>query len=200
MKENKNATPISLEEFLKRINKKVHIMKNYFSLYITPKGEIIDCGYPECLGHNDISEYIYNHLDEFDDPAFKSCLKGLEIPFKQVPYYVEDYYNLLDIYKENLRLFWTIDKVLLGTEDRICQDMGFVKISINNKFKTANIVTPNTIFGKNVTAHQKEIVEKLEEYFNISFTTGLKSAQKENAKIAAEIQQYLNKINNPKTV
>lgn len=190
-----NASPISIEEFLSRVTNKVHLMKNYYSIYITPKGQIIDCGYPECLGHNDICEYIYNHLEEFPNPPFNSCLRGLSIPFKQVPYYLEDYYKLLDIYHENLRLYWTIDKELLGTEDRICQDMGFVKISINNNLKFANIVTPNSIFGKNVTAHQKEVVEQLEEYFNINFTHGLKSSQKENAHIASDIQQCLNKIN-----
>ena len=73
--------------------------------------------------------------------------------------------------------------------------MGFVKISINNNLKYANIVVPNSIFEKSVTAHQKEVVEKLEEFFNINLSSGLKHAQKENAQIAAEIQQALNKLN-----
>lgn len=195
MTDFKNATPITLEEFINRAEKKVHVMKNYFSIYITPKGKIIDCGYPECLGHNDISEYVYNHLEEFPNPPFNSCLSGLKVPFKQVPYYLEKQFNLLDIFNENMRLYWTIDKTLLGTEDRICQDMGFVKISINNNLKIANIVIPNSIFGKYVTAHQKETIVHLEEYFNINLTMGLKHAQKENAQISAEIQQTLNKIN-----
>ncbi len=173
----------------------MHQFKNYYSVYITPRGLIIDCGYPECLGHNDISEYIYNTLDKMDEKVFNSRLRGLGITFKQVPDYMEDYFDLLKIYYEDRQLYWTIDKQLLGTEDRICQDMGFVKVSINNNLKISHIVTPNSIFGKYVTAHQKEVLEKLAEYFNIDFISALKHAQKENAKIAAQIQQCLNKIN-----
>lgn len=191
----KNATPIEVEEFLNRVSKNLHQFKNYFSIYITPRGQIIDCGYPECLGHNDISEYIYNNLEKTDEKVFNSRLRGLEITFKQVPDYMEDYFDLLKIYYEDKQLYWTIDKQLLGTEDRICQDMGFVKISINNNLKTAHIVTPNSIFEKSVTAHQKETVEKLSEYFNIDLIPMLKSSQKENARIASQIQQCLNKLN-----
>lgn len=195
MTDFKNATPIEIDEFINRVNKKVHVMKNYYSIYITPKGQIIDCGYPDCLGHNEVSKFIYNNLEEFSKTYFNSCLRGLGIPFKEVSYYLEDYYKLLDIYHVNLQLYWTIDKVLLGTEDRICQDMGFVKISINNNLKYANIVIPNSIFGKNITSHQKETIVKLEEFFNINFMAKLKNAQTENAQIASEIQHTLNKIN-----
>lgn len=190
----KNTQPISIEEFLERINKKVHQMKYYSSIYITPTGEILDCGYPESLGHNEFCEKVYASLDALPEKPFNSCLRTLGVPFKEIPYYLEDYHNLLDVQYEDMKLFWTIDKVLLGTEDRICQDMGFVKVAINNRLKTFEVVIPNSIFGKNVTAHQKDILEKLSDFFMIDLIGRLKSEQKENAAIASKIQQTLDKI------
>ena len=188
-----NTTPIKVEEFFDRVEKRLHQFKNYYSLYITSNGLLIDCGYPACAGHNEISEYIYENLNSLPKSPFNSCLRGEHVSFKEVPYILENKFNLYDIYSSNIKLFWTIDKVLLGTEDRICQDMGFVKVSINNKLKTFTVEIPNSIFEKSVTAKQKEILEKLSTYFNIDFISNLRNAQKENAKIASEIQYYLNK-------
>ena len=68
-------------------------------------------------------------------------------------------------------------------------------ISINYKLKTFEVVVPNSIFEKNVTAYQKEVIENLSEFFNLDIVSKLKAEQKENARIAALIQQTLNKIN-----
>lgn len=195
MTPNPNTQPISIEEFFDRINNNVYQIKGYYSIYITPKGKILDCCYPQQLGHNELSTIIYENLDALPKQTFDSCLRGLTIPFKEVPYYLEDYHKLFEVQYESQKLYCTIDKVLLGTEDRICQDMGFVKVSINYKLKTFEVVVPNSIFEKNVTAYQKEVIENLSEFFNLDIVSKLKAEQKENARIAALIQQTLNKIN-----
>ena len=192
-------TPITSEQFIDRILNKVHQTKKYYSIYLTTSGEILDCRYPQDLGHNEFSILVYENIENLPQKTFSSNLNGLYVPFKEIPFHLESCFNLVEILNEDIRLFWTIDKNLLGTEDRICQDMGFVKISINDNLKTSNIVIPNSIFGKRVTAHQKETLETLSNFFNIDLITMLKTEQKENAKIASQIQQTLNKIhsNNP---
>ena len=90
-------------------------------------------------------------------------------------------------------LFNQIDKVLLGTEDRICQDMGFVKVAINTKMKTNQVTIPNTSFKRFVTAHQKEVIEQLSEAFNMDIDARLKTEQKENMKLATKIKPIVDK-------
>ncbi|MBQ9795908.1 MAG: hypothetical protein IJW36_03005 [Clostridia bacterium] len=190
-----NTQPITLNEFFERLRKKVHQMKNYFSLYITPHGDILDCGYPDNLGHNAFCKKVYTNLDSLSEKLFNSHLRGLGISFKELPYYLEDYFKLLDIQYENLDLYWTIHKVLLGSEDVICQDMGFVKVAINIELKTFEVVVPNGIFGKAVTGAQQDTINSLSDYFCLDLKSRLKSARKENAALATKIQRILNKIN-----
>ena len=195
MSKLENLTPITVDEFSQRLNDKVHQLSYYFSLYILPSGQILDCGYPANLGHNNTSELIYENLSKLPQKNFNSCLKGLEFDFKDTAYHIEDYYKLLPIYTENIKMFWQIDKVLLGTEDRICQDMGFVKVSINQKLFFSQMTVPCSIFEKNVTGAQMDTLTKLSEIFNMDLIKQAKNKQKENAKLAAEIQFTLNKIN-----
>lgn len=198
---HKNTTPISFFEFEQRVKNKVYQINYHYSIYITPKGDILDCGYPCNLGHNDFSEKVYSSLDILPENPFNSCLRNQKFTFKEIPYLLEHTFNLQCIYSENIKLYWNINKVLLGTEDRICQDMGFVKVSINNQFKTFEIVIPNSIFNKKVTGAQQETLEQISDLFNIDLTSRLKTEKKANAKLASEIQQTLNKLesqnNNP---
>lgn len=200
MQTTNNTIPISVEEFTNRINKHMHTLKGYFSIYITPTGQILDCGYPTLLGHNEFCEYVYNNLTSLPQNPYTSSLKEQNFTFKDVPKLMEEKFGLQEILHHDIKLFWTIDKDLLGTEDRICQDMGFVKISINSKLKYFQIVVPNSIFEKHVTAHQKETIENLSEYFNMDIITKLKSKQKDNAKLASEIKQALTQINESKSL
>ena len=122
---------------------------------------------------------------------YNSNLRGLDIPFDEVAYYLMDYFNLLDIMYVDQELFTRIDKVLLSTEDRICQDMGFVKIAINSRLKTLEVVVPNPIFGKQVTGAQRDVVDALSVLFNLNIDEKLKQEQKENMKLATKIKAIL---------
>lgn len=189
-----NTKPISVEEFFNTVKKNVHATKGYYSLYITPKGDIIDCRYPASLDHNNFSAYVYNNLSLLPEDIYNSCLRGLDIPFEETAYYIEDYHNLFDISYVDSDLFTKIDKVLLGTEDRICQDLGFVKVAINTKLKTNQVVVPCSIFGKRVTAHQKETIEKLSEEFNMDIDLKLNSEQRGISSLASKIQSALSRV------
>ena len=192
----KNIQPISLDEFFKRVGKKVYQLKNYYSLYIMPNGELIDCGYPQALGHNPFCENFYNNLEKLSDKNFKSNLHGLNVPFEEVDYYLMDYFKLLDIMYVNPDLYTKVEKVLLSSEDRICQDLGFVKVAINSKLKTYEVIPPNPIFNKVVTAAQKDIISKLSNFFFIDLDVKLKQEQLENIKLATAVQTALNRLNN----
>ena len=133
LKTIKNTTPISFEQFLQRIDSKNYQVKGYYSLYITPNGEILDCRIPQDLGHNNFCIEVYKHLEELPEKPFNSNLRGLGISFDDLSYYLMDYFNLLDVMYEDTELYTKIDKFILGSEDRICQDMWFVKIAINTK-------------------------------------------------------------------
>ena len=188
-----NTKPITFEEFIDRVKKNVHAVKGYYSLYITPKGGIIDCRYPMALDHNNFSAHVYNNLSQLSENIYDSCLRGFDIPFEDTAYWIEDYYELLNVQYDDADLFNQIDKVLLGTEDRICQDMGFVKVAINTKMKTYQVTIPNTSFKRFVTAHQKEVIEQLSEAFNMDIDVRLKSEQKENMKLATKIKPIVDK-------
>ena len=191
---SKNTTPLTFEEFKERKKSNVHQLKNYYSLYITPKGQIFDCGYPEALCHNGFCANVYENLDELPEELFNSCLRGLDVPFEEIPYYIMDYHNLLDIMYADADLYTTVYKILLGSEDKICQDMGFVKVAINEKMHTCEVVIPNSIFNKQVTAHQKEIIKNLSELFNLDIDIKLKREQRANAEISMNVVSALQRI------
>ena len=191
---SKNTTPITFEQFKERKKNNVHQLKNYFSLYISPKGEIFDCGYPEALCHNGFCISVYETLDKLPEDLFNSCLRGLQVPFEEIPYYIMDYHNLLSVMYADSDLYTTIAKVLLGSEDRLCQDMGFVKVAINEKMKTFEVVVPNHMFGKQVTYYQKDTINKLSEMFNLDIDVKLKAEQKSNSIIDMKVQDALKTI------
>ena len=62
---------------------------------------------------------VYENLDNLPEDIFNSCLRGLNIPFEEVPYYLMDYHNLLDVMYVDPDLYTTINKILLGSEDRL---------------------------------------------------------------------------------
>ena len=191
---SKNTTPITFNEFKERTKKKVHRIKGYYSLFIARNGEIFDCGYPEALCHNGFCVNVYENLDDLPEKTFNSCLRGLKIPFDEISYYIMDYHNLLDVMYVDSHLYTTIDKVLLSSEDKVCQDLGFVKVAINENLKTFEVVVPNSLFGKKVTASQKETIEQLSELFNIDLDVKLKGEQKSNAELATQINSALNTV------
>lgn len=197
-KTSKNIEPIDINVFSMRVSKNIYRLKGYYSLYITPLGDILDCRFPEDLGHNDFSVSVYSSLDDLPKQPFNSNLRGLSIDFKDLSYYLLDYFNLLDIMYVDADLYTKIDKVLLSTEDRICQDMGFVKVAINSKLKTFEVVVPNSIFEKKVTGAQKDTIKKLSEIFNLDLVEKLKIEQQNNSKLATEIiagMKTLKKVN-----
>ena len=61
---SKNTQPIELKEFFSRVSKNVYKLKGYYSLYITPSGEILDCRFPQDFGHNDFCMNVYENLDK----------------------------------------------------------------------------------------------------------------------------------------
>ena len=91
-------------------------------------------------------------------------------------------------------LYTYIDKVLLGSEDIICQDMGFIKLAINTKYKSFEVVVPNAIFEKRVTGAQKDCVDKLSTHFNLNIDEKLKFEQKENMETTTKIKEALDSL------
>ena len=75
-----------------------------------------------------------------------------------------DYFKLLDVMYVDPCLYNKIDRVLLSTEDRICQDMGFVKVAINKQLKTFEVVIPNVLFERRVTGAQKDVISELSTF------------------------------------
>lgn len=191
---SKNLQPIDLKQFVSQVNKNVYKVKGYYSIYITPDGQILDCRYPQDLGHNNFSSHIYEHLDQLPKDLFSSNLRTLEIPFKDVSYNLMDYFNLLDLMYVDTNLYNTVSRVLLSSEDMACQDMGFVKISINNRLKTFEVVIPNAIFERKVTGAQKDVVSKLSEFLNLELYEKLKYEQKNNMQITIKIRTALNSL------
>ena len=191
---SKNTTPITLEEFKERVKNRVYQLKNYYSLFITPSGDLIDCGYPQALCHNGYCVNVYENLDKLPESLYNSALRGLDIPFDDVSYYLMDYHGILDVIYTDPSIYMTVNKFILSSEDKICQDLGFVKVAINESLKTFEVVVPNSIFEKKVTAAQKETVSKLSEMFNLDIDTRLKSEQKSNATIAMEVANALRSI------
>lgn len=191
---SKNLEPIDLEKFVSQVNKNIYKVKGYYSIYITPNGKILDCRYPQDLGHNSFSSHIYENLDELPKEIYSSNLRTLEIPFNDIPYNLMDYFNLLDLMYVDINLYHTVNKVLLASEDLVCQDMGFIKISINTRLKTFELVIPNAIFERKVTGAQKEIISKLSDVFNIDFYGKLKQEQKHNMQISTQIRTALNPL------
>ena len=189
-----NFEPITFEEFAYRISKNSYKVKGYYSIYLTPYGDILDCRQPQDLGHNDFSRNVFDHLEELPVNPYNSNLRGLGIPFDEVSYYLMDYFNLLDVMYEDTELYTKIDKIILGSEDRICQDMGFIKLAINTKLKTFELVLPNPIFKKKATGAQKDIISKLSTLFNMNIDERLKSEQTDNMQLAMQIEEILNKL------
>ncbi len=188
---SKNTQPIDINEFFARVSKNIYKLKGYYSLYITPSGEILDCRYPQDFGHNDFCINVYENLDKLPEKPFSSILRDLGIPFSEISYYLMDYYKLLDVMYVDSNLYNQIDKVLLSTEDRICQDMGFVKVAINKQLKTFEVVIPNAIFERKVTGAQKDVISALSSFFNIDLDEKLKQEQISNMKMSTEIQTAL---------
>ena len=191
---HKNIQPIEFEKFVSQVNKKVYKVKGYYSIYITPDGQIVDCRYPQDLGHNLFSTYVYEHLNELPNEIYPSSLRTFNIPFKEIPYYLMDYFNLLDVMYVDIGLYNKINSHLLASEDRICQDLGFVKVSINNHLKIFELSIPNVIFEKNVTGAQKDILKKLSEFFDVDLLNKLKQEQRINTEIATEIKSALKSL------
>lgn len=189
--ENLNVTPIDFEKFKTRVVKKVYRVKNYYSLYILPNGQILDCRYPTDLGHTQFSAYVYNNINSLSASIYNSCLRGLDIPFEEIPYYLEEYHNLFNLSYVDPNLFNIVDKALLGDEDRICHDMGFIKISINKNLNSFTLAIPNSIFNKKVTAAQIETIEKISNLFNGDLKTILKQRQRDNMQLATQINTTL---------
>ena len=187
----KNTQPIELKEFFSRVSKNVYKLKGYYSLYITPSGEILDCRFPQDFGHNDFCMNVYENLNNLPEKPFSSNFKELNIPFSEISYYLMDYFKLLDVMYVDTSLYNKIDRVLLSTEDRICQDMGFVKVAINKQLKTFEVVIPNAIFEKKVTGAQKDVISELSTFFNIDLDEKLKQEQVLNMKIATDVQSAL---------
>ena len=135
-------------------------------------------------------------MDELPEKPFTSNLRNLKIPFEEIPYYLMDYFNLLDVMYADIGLYNKLDRVLLSSEDRLCQDMGFVKIAINKQLKTFEVVIPNALFERKVTGAQKDIISKLSEIFNIDLDEKLKQEQVSNMQLSTEIQTALRKLKN----
>ncbi len=173
----KNLEPIVFDDYARREMTRMTRVGTHASLYVIPDGKIIDCRYPEWLGHDKITAMIYDNLaalsdvkDRLDRPVYCSAISEYMSDNESVS--IEDVQELLmekaGITDLTSQFSKDIMRKYLNDEDLPVHDMGFVKVVITSD-GNMKVEVPNNIFnGKTIKAAQEETVEGLIAFHKIN--------------------------------
>lgn len=201
---SKNLKPITLNEYENSLKNDFSSFqnKNHTSLYITRAGNIINCRFPEYLGHSEVSRNIYENLHELKDfvevdstrcPFGSSC--ALQYLSEEDTPTIEDIQSILlesaGIPDNQDDYSMYIKRKNLSDEDLPVHDLGFVRVAINAD-KVLTLVVPASIYnGYTINSTQKETLSKVLELHNFkdaNLTARLYGLSRECSREAAEIQ------------
>ena len=191
---SQNIIPMKIKDFEKLLSNKVYGSRDYYSLYILPSGRVIDCRFPEPLGHNEVSELIYKNLHMLEGRDFASCLRGdisteSDVAIHKLPIRIMQKYDM-DIIPD-LDMRDLVRLVILGTEDLVCNDMGFVKLSIAQKKKSVDASVPYPIFNKSITSKQLDTIDEISRIFSMDIYSEIRKKQAEAMRLSAMIDRHL---------